>query len=251
MHALDLVAAVALAAAALLGARKGLWRMLAGGVALALGAFAGMAASGPISAALGDFGVAYPGDVLLGFFLPFALVSVYTRYIAGLWLSRRLQRRPARNRWLGAAAGAVWVVFALGFLTRVAGFGSSLDPETLDGQIPNQETGAELAAETGRVKPPFCEWLACYPGEVASRLQPEKLVVRERGRTWEEALRAAFDAERVQARAAEADREAASSIRNGLSGEEAQPPGASSGPGVAGRRRPGKPRAGPVRLSAP
>lgn len=228
MHALDLVAAAALAAAALLGARKGLWRMLAGGVALALGAFAGMAASGPISAALGDFGVAYPGDVLLGFFLPFALVSVYTRYIAGLWLSRRLNSAPARNRWLGAAAGAVWVVFALGFLTRVAGFGP---------QDTVHETGAELATETGRVKPPFCEWLACYPGEVASRLQPEKLVGREGGRTWEEALKAAFDGERVQARAAEADREAASSIRDGLSGVETRPPG--------------RPRAGPVRLSAP
>ena len=228
MHALDLVAAAALAAAALLGARKGLWRMLAGGVALALGAFGGMAASGPISTALGDIGFAYPGDVLLGFFLPIALVSVYTRYIAGLWLSRRLRRRPARNRWLGAAAGAVWVVFALGFLTRVAGFGRrEADPAN----------DAEIAAEIRQCDPPFCEWLARYPGAVASRLQPEKLVRREGGRTWEEALRAAFDGERVQARAAEADREAASSIRSNLSGVEAD--GA------------GRPRVGPVRLSAP
>ena len=214
MYALDIIAALALAAGAFLGAGRGLWRILAGGLAVTLGALAATAASGVLAAALNDLGVAYPGDVALGFFLPFALVSVYARYIAGLWLSKRLLRAPGRNQWLGAAAGVVWTVFALGFLVRVAGFGPA---------EAGHEPGAETATRPRRRPPPFCSWLARYPGRVASRLRPEGLVSRERKRTWQQALKAALDAERVQARAAEADREAISSMREMVSREEQEP----------------------------
>ncbi len=214
MYALDIIAAFALAAGAFLGARKGLWQILAGGLAVTLGVLAATAASGVLAAALNDLGVAYPGDMALGFFLPFALVSVYARYIAGLWLSKRLARAPGRNQWLGAVAGAVWMAFALGFLVRVAGFGPV---------EAGREPGTEIATPSRRRPPPFCSWLARYPGRVASRLQPEGLVGPERKRTWEKALKAALDAERLQARSAEADREAISSMREMVSREEPEP----------------------------
>jgi hypothetical protein len=223
MRALDLAAALALAVAAFLGARKGLWRMLAGGVALALGAFAAMAVSGVLAGALDDLGVAYPGDLGLGFFLPFALVSVYARYIAGLWLSKRLARRPERNRALGAAAGALWMLFTLGFLARTAGFGPAgrhqQTSRTCRPHVTEPASEIGLTREAARATEPilsgapFCAWLARYPGATASRLQPYRLIGRGGPATWEAALRAALDGGRIQARTAEADREASSSLR--------------------------------------
>jgi hypothetical protein len=229
MYALDVIAAFALASGAFLGAGRGLWRILAGGFAVTLGALAATAASGVLAAALNDLGVAYPGDIALGFFLPFALVSVYARYIAGLWLSKRLLRAPGRDRWLGAAAGAVWTVFALSLLVNVVWPGQA---------EADQKSAPEIAAPSRRRPPPFCSWLARYPGRVASRLRPEGLVSRERKRTWEKALKTALDAERVQARSAAADREAASLMREMVRRKEQEP---------SERRLPLK----PVRLRTP
>ena len=183
MLALDVLAAAALGAGAFLGARRGLWRMVAGGAAVTLGLAAGALACGPLAAASARLGVRYPGDAILGFLVPFGTASVGARYAAGLWLSKRLERTPERNRLMGAAAGVFWILFAAAFLARLGG---------LDG-------------DRGRREAPFCSWLARYPGALSAATYVRESPTRAR---WARAVREALDGEAVQSRAARGDHEA-------------------------------------------
>jgi len=213
MLVLDLLAAATIALGAFLGARRGLWRMLAAGVSVALGTAAGLAVSDTLAAALRDLGVARPGDAVLGFFLPFALTSVYARFVTGLWLSRRLERRHEENRILGAACGVALAIVAVGLAGNLAGLHR------------DDRRGA-----------PFVSWLASGPGEAASGVLAEVLggtvaparissqvgpapsgasVEDARGPRPEarpcalgEVVARAVDSDRIHARAREADAEA-------------------------------------------
>ncbi len=219
MYAFDLLAAVALAGGALLGARRGFWKMLAGGTAVTLGAGTAWATWDVLAAALRDWGVGTPGDVVLGIFIPFALVSVYARFIIGLWLSKRLERRPRGNCVLGSAAGVVWVVLAAGFAARAAG----LDPAPPAaarhavygvGQAPLGGASPQAGPWEDAASGPFTRWLARYPGELGAwmYLRGVRRGEGEKGRLTG-TLKACLDAERAQRRASRADDEAFESLR--------------------------------------
>jgi uncharacterized membrane protein required for colicin V production len=202
MHALDMLAVAALAVGAYLGARKGLWRLAAGCSAVGLGALAGWAVCDALAAALRDWAVGSPGDRIVGFFLPFALTSVYARFIIGLWLSRRLEDRPAHNRAFGAAAGLVWMVFFSGLVARVAGLDKSEStPDPVASAATYEDEGA-----------PLTKWLARWPGAVGARVYLEAI---ERGRELEIAgtLQEAMDAGRARRRAGGGDAEAITAMR--------------------------------------
>ncbi len=153
MHIFDLVAVVSMAAGGWLGARRGFWKIAAGGVAVSLGLAAAWGISDVLAVALREWGVGSPGDAILGAFLPFALVSVYTRYVIGLWLARRLKGRPERNRLMGAAAGVAWVAFVAGMVARAA--------------LPTGSAAPTRIASTGAI-PPVTAWLARYPGRMGA-----------------------------------------------------------------------------------
>lgn len=209
MYAFDILAVVALAFGAFLGARKGLWKLAAGCSAVGLGAAAGWATSDVLAAALRDWGVGSPGDVIVGFFLPFALTSVYVRFIIGLWLSRRFEKRPAHNRLLGAAAGVVWMVFVVGLAARVAGLdGRASEPKAVAG--PASFEAAESSPEG--IAGPLTNWLARWPGAVGARMYLSAL---EGAREEKIAgtLRRAMDAGRARRRAGDADADAITSMR--------------------------------------
>jgi uncharacterized membrane protein required for colicin V production len=209
MIVLDVLAAFAIAFGGFIGARRGFWRMATGSGAVALGAAAGWSLVDVLADALGDFGVGYPGDRLLGFFLPFAVVSVYARFLAGLWLSKLLEDQPDRNRTFGALAGAVWMMFVAGFVGRIAG----LAPEsTIADESPGHKTSA-----------PFASWLAEYPGGLSGfALAAERASADDaEGASWSEAVETALDSNRVHTRSVEADREA--SARLGASPRPASP----------------------------
>jgi hypothetical protein len=201
MQVLDFLVAMALAGGGLLGARRGLWSMAAGGTAVALGAAAGWASSDVLAAALRDWGVGPPGDALLGFLLPFALTSVYARFIIGLWLARKLEGRAQENRMLGAAAGVVWMLFVAGFACRAMGVSPREDGERPFG----------LAREAG----PLSKWLARYPGELGARIYLAGLERPARGKKLAGVVKDALDCGRARERAARADRDARASFRKG------------------------------------
>ncbi len=207
MYALDIIAMIALASGAFLGARKGFWKLAAGCSAVSLGAAAGWATSDVLAAALRDWGVGAPGDAIVGFFLPFALTSVYVRFIIGLWLSRRLEKRPGQNRLLGAAAGLVWMFFFAGLVARAAG---------LDGRAPSPGTVAQAAAREAGAPTvsagPFTKWLARWPGELGAQMYLSALV-GERREEIAGTLKTVLDAGRARGRAADADAEAITSMR--------------------------------------
>ena len=209
MHALDFLAMAALALGAYIGARKGFWKLAAACSAVALGSLAGWATCDVLAAALRDWGVGRPGDTIIGFFLPFALTSVYARFVIGLWLARRLDGKPRHNHLLGAAAGLVWMVFLAGSVARISG---------LTGDAPSPAHGAcgaasesDAAACTGAAGP-FTKWLARWPGSVGARMY---LGAIERGRdeALASALKETLDPYRARARAAGADADAITSMR--------------------------------------
>jgi hypothetical protein len=197
MYGTDILAVIAIVFGAYLGARKGLWRLAAGGGAVGLGAAAGWATCDVLAAALGDWGVGAPGNAILGFFLPFALTSVYARFVIGLWLSRKLDGRPAHNRLLGAAAGVVWMVFLSGLLARAAGLGG------------RAEGAAAYGAEPGG---PVTSWLARWPGELGARTYLSALTTAREAEITS-ALREALDTDRARRRAGGADADAITSVR--------------------------------------
>jgi hypothetical protein len=208
----DVVAALAISLGGFLGARKGLWRMATGAGAVALGLLVGAALCDALADALRAIGVGHTGSIVLGFFLPFALVSVYARYLAGLWLSRAFDRMPDRNRILGAVAGVVWMALAVGLVARVAWCRDATVPAADD--LPR---GA-----------PFVSWLARYPGALgASAYLGEPDDATEQDRAWSQALEQAFDSNRLHTRTREADLEAAESLHRH---------GANAGACVAGDR---------------
>ena len=208
MHALDMLAVAALAVGAYLGARKGIWRLAAGCSAVGLGALAGWAVSDVLSAALRDWGVGSPGDRIVGFFLPFALTSVYARFIISLWLSRKLEDRPAHNRALGAVAGLVWMVFFSGLVARAVGLDKNASTPDAVANAATFE-GRNASADEGA---PLTKWLARWPGAVGARVYLEAL---ERGRELEIAgtLQQAVDAGRARRRAGGGDAEAIMAMR--------------------------------------
>lgn len=223
MYALDTLAALALAFGAILGAKKGLWRLAAGGTAVGLGAAAGWATSDVLAAALRDWGVGAPGNAILGFLLPFAVTSVYVRFIIGLWLSRKLEEKPAHNRALGAAAGVVWMAFLAGFVARAAGLDA-----LATGPLASDSAGVRLNAgprevvcatsidggmtgSTG-VSGPLTRWLARWPGELGARMYLSALAGERKGRIAD-AFRQALDTDHARRRASDADAEAITSVR--------------------------------------
>ena len=203
---LDILAAVAIAFGAFVGTRQGMRRMIAGGGAVALGTIAGGALCEPLGQTLSGLGVGYPGDVALAFFLPFALVSVYVRYLIGLWLSYELNQSPERNRAWGAVVGAVWMVFAAGSAGRLAGLA---EPPPAD-ERPTSAAGAA----------PFARWLAKYPGAVGSFVctRGQGAPTAADAARWSRAVERALDSGRVQARARQADREASAHLRGSAEG---------------------------------
>ncbi|MHC5058120.1 MAG: CvpA family protein [Planctomycetota bacterium] len=209
MYALDVLAIMALVVGAYLGAKKGLWRLAAGCSAVALGAAAGWATSDVLAAALRDWGVGSPGDAIVGFFLPFALTSVYARFIIGLWLSRKLKEKPGHDRLLGAAAGLVWMVFLAGSVARAAGLDQDAAATAAATRAAYHELGAPGPGDSAG---PFTQWLARWPGAVGARMYLSSL---ERGHDEEFAgtVRRTLDADRARRRAGDADAEAITSMR--------------------------------------
>ena len=188
----DLLAALVIAFGAFYGARKGFWKIATGAGAVGLGAIAAWTVSGVLADALGDLGVGYPGDAVLGFFLPFALVSVYARYLAGLWLTKWVENSPERNRTLGAVVGAVWMLFAIGFVGRLAGV---------------NERPAHARPQASY--PPLVCWLTDYPGAVGAHIYLSRETKQdEEDRIWSDALECALDSGRVHSRTLEGDVEA-------------------------------------------
>lgn len=155
MYWLDIIAAFALTIGAVVGARKGMWRLFAGNGALSLALLAGGIFSSPLATFFREIGVAAPGDKILGFFLPFAVVSVYGRYMLGLWLSKKFGSKFEVNRTWGAFAGIIWMVFCFGFVMRAVG-------------VENKHTRANpvIADAAG----PFSRWLSNYGGEIGARI---------------------------------------------------------------------------------
>lgn len=227
MYAFDVLAALALAGGALVGAKRGLWKMTAGGTAVVLGAASAWATSDVLAAALRDWGVGPPGDAILGFFLPFALVSVYARFIIGLWLSKRLEKAPERNRFLGAAAGVACVVFAAGLAARAAGVGPQAvcargdvdrPPEAAapacraDGSADGSLAGTRLSVDAA--SGPFTRWLARYPGGVGAWAYALAGRGEDDRRRLTGTLKGALDNTHAQKRASRADEEAFGSPRD-------------------------------------
>jgi len=209
MHALDLLAIVALGFGAYIGARKGFWKLAAACSAVGLGSVAGWATCDVLAAALRDWGVGSPGDRIVGFFLPFALTSVYARFIIGLWLARRLEGRPTHNHLLGAAAGIVWMVFVAGSAARISGVADDAPAPARDAYGSNYESNIDASAGAAG---PFTKWLARWPGSVGARMY---LSAVERGH--DEALastiKETLDPFRARDRAAGADADAINSMR--------------------------------------
>lgn len=204
MILLDVFAAFGVAFGAFLGARRGFWRVLANASSVLLGVFAGWGVRDVLAAALKDWGVAPPGDAVLGFFIPFALTSVYTRLVIGLWLLKVLGRRPEGNRLLGAVAGAVCALLLAGVVGNIAGIHRDA-PE----------------------RAPFAVWLASWPGELAGQFLTAGPLsgcgLKELGETAVRAL----DIDRAHLRSREADAEAFASW-NSRSAEGGGPSGAAS-----------------------
>ena len=204
MHALDILAMIVLAFGAYLGARKGFWKLAAGCSAVGLGTVAGWATCDVLSAALRDWGVGSPGDAIVGFFLPFALTSVYARFIIGLWLARKLEARPAHNRLLGAAAGIVWMVFVAGSVARISG---------VDARDPARGAAARTAyPRSGGAVGPLTRWLARWPGSVGGQMYLSALK-RGHDEALASTLKETLDPLRACERAADADAEAIISMR--------------------------------------
>jgi len=209
MPALDFLAMAALAFGAYIGARKGFWKLAAACSAVGLGSLAGWATCDVLAAALRDWGVGSPGDMIVGFFLPFALTSVYARFIIGLWLARRLEGRPRHNHVLGAAAGLVWMVFLAGSIARISGLADDATAPARDAYGPNYEPETDTCAGAAG---PFTKWLARWPGSVGARMYLSAL---ERGhdRALASTLKETLDPFRARARAAGADADAITSMR--------------------------------------
>jgi hypothetical protein len=199
MHALDILAMIALAFGAYLGARKGFWKLAAGCSAVGLGSLAGWATCDVLAAALRDWGVSSPGDTIVGFFLPFALTSVYARFIIGLWLARKLEAKPVHNRFFGALAGIVWMVFVAGSVARVSGIDTSTPARTASFR-PDSAVG------------PFTTWLARWPGAVGGEMYLSSLK-RGHNEALASTLKETLDPLRARSRAAGADAEAITSMR--------------------------------------
>ncbi|MHC4251196.1 MAG: CvpA family protein [Planctomycetota bacterium] len=209
MYALDILAIMALVVGAYLGAKKGLWKLAAGCSAVGLGAAAGWATSDVLTAALRDWGVGSPGDAIVGFFLPFALTSVYARFIIGLWLSRKLKEKPGHDRLLGAAAGIVWMVFLAGSVARAAGLDGGAAVHASAARAGHHEDYASVSEDTAG---PLTQWLARWPGAVGARMYLSSL---ESGcdEEFAEAMERTLDAGRARRRAGDADAEAITSMR--------------------------------------
>jgi hypothetical protein len=224
--------------------------MVAGAGAVSMGAAAAWAFSDVLAAALCDWGVGAPGDAILGFFLPFALVSVYARFILGLYLAKRLGGRPERNRLLGAAAGVVWMMLAAGLVARLSGIpdarGFNMDAQDSQDSFGRSHPVHPVhPCQVPFAGAPFTSWLARYPGRIggwvyscaanedlqdrqdescsscASLLKPLPDGPKDASHGRSPApfpcaiLRDALDGARAQGRASRADEAAAARLREG------------------------------------
>lgn len=199
---MDFISIGLIFAGGVIGAKRGFLKLFSTSVALGLGALAARLACGPLSAALAGLGLRPPGHVIIGAFLPFSVVSVYAKFLTGLWLKKRLRRCSSRasrgligQSSLGAAFGAASAVFLTGGALRLL-----CGAETPDGMV--------------------ASWMHRHPGRVASELYgiaSHREALDAEGERWAPRALAKLtnDGKLVRERALRADEEAARARSSG------------------------------------